>query len=123
MASPSCLRLFAHCKRAADSRTFCTAGTNRAIRMAIMAMTTRSSIRVNAERRGMVRLLFRHKDRSVRRSGRASPDATREGSIHREVKGVGAPRLDFGGEDRMGVVLEVNAVLRQRARRPGRGVR
>src|ERR1035438_9705087 len=39
--------LLMHCKRAAASRTFCTAGTSRAIRMAMIAITTSSSINVN----------------------------------------------------------------------------
>src|SRR5262245_34123572 len=37
--------------RAAASRTFWTAGRSRPIRMAMMAMTTSSSIRVKADRR------------------------------------------------------------------------
>jgi hypothetical protein len=36
--------------RAAASRIFCTAGSNRPIRMAMMAMTTSNSISVNADR-------------------------------------------------------------------------
>src|SRR5258708_4148517 len=48
MARPSCLRLFWHCKRAAASRIFCTAGKSRLIRMPMMAITTSSSISVNA---------------------------------------------------------------------------
>src|SRR5919106_1688790 len=35
--------LFMHCVRAAASRTFCTAGTSRAISIAITAMTTSNS--------------------------------------------------------------------------------
>src|SRR3954454_2401729 len=50
-ARPICLRLLAHWMRAAASRTFCTAGSNRPIRTAMMAITTSSSISVNAERR------------------------------------------------------------------------
>src|SRR5262245_36428657 len=46
----SCLRLLAHCVRFAASRTFCTAGTSRAMRMAMMAITTSSSIKVKAQR-------------------------------------------------------------------------
>src|SRR5688572_14302955 len=42
------LRLLVDCVRAAASRTFCTAGTSSAIKMAIIAITTSSSIRVNA---------------------------------------------------------------------------
>src|SRR5438105_644784 len=50
IASPICLRLLAHCVRAAASRTFCTAGTKRAIRMAMIAITTKSSISVKPTR-------------------------------------------------------------------------
>src|SRR5581483_2956663 len=39
------------CVRAAASRTFCTAGTKRAMRMAMIAMTTSSSISVKPWRR------------------------------------------------------------------------
>src|SRR5439155_21602551 len=39
--------------RPAASRTFWTAGNNRPIKMAMMAMTTNSSIRVKAKRRVM----------------------------------------------------------------------
>src|SRR5262245_41241179 len=46
-ARPICLRLFWHCARAAASRTFCTAGTNRPMRMAMIAITTSNSINVN----------------------------------------------------------------------------
>src|SRR5581483_10664618 len=46
-ARPSCLRLFWHLARAAASRTFWTAGSNSPIRMAMMAITTNSSISVN----------------------------------------------------------------------------
>src|SRR3954447_24294523 len=56
---PICLRLFAHCMRAAADRTFWTAGRSRPIRMAMMAMTTSSSIRVNPRFRAMARLLYR----------------------------------------------------------------
>src|SRR5262249_51632636 len=41
-------RLLTHCVRAAAARTFCTAGTSRAIKIATMAITTKSSISVNA---------------------------------------------------------------------------
>src|SRR5262245_41219070 len=47
-ARPNCLRLFRHWVRAAASRTFCTAGSNSPIRMAMMAITTSSSISVKA---------------------------------------------------------------------------
>src|SRR5262245_38464205 len=51
-ARPCCLRLLAHWIRAAASRTFCTAGSSKPIRTAMMAITTSSSINVNPERRG-----------------------------------------------------------------------
>src|SRR5262249_41802361 len=54
MASPICLRLLAHLMRAAASRTFWTAGRSRPIRMAMMAMTTSSSISVKPPRRFML---------------------------------------------------------------------
>src|SRR2546428_9343451 len=46
----SCLRLFWHFMRFAASRTFCTAGRSRPMRTAIMAITTSSSMSVNARR-------------------------------------------------------------------------
>src|SRR5262249_37944802 len=49
-AKPICLRLFSHLARAAASRTFCTAGSSRPMRMAIMAITTNSSIKVKPRR-------------------------------------------------------------------------
>jgi len=51
---PNCFRLFVHLARAAASRTFCTAGRSRPMRIAMIAITTSSSISVNA-----LRLLFR----------------------------------------------------------------
>src|SRR6185295_4637770 len=49
-ARPICFRLFVHWVRAAASRTFCTAGTSKAIKMAMMAITTSNSISVNPRR-------------------------------------------------------------------------
>src|SRR3954469_7134372 len=46
MAMPICLRLLMHCERRAASRAAWTAGRSRAIRTAMMAMTTSNSIRV-----------------------------------------------------------------------------
>src|SRR5260370_9672618 len=43
--------LFWHDARAAASRTFCTAGTRRPIRMAMIAITTNNSIRVKPDLR------------------------------------------------------------------------
>src|SRR5262245_46061715 len=45
---PICLRLFMHFARAAASRTFCTAGNRSPTRIAIIAITTRSSMSVKA---------------------------------------------------------------------------
>ena len=47
MASPNCLRLLVHWMRRAASRADCTAGNSKAIKTAMMAITTRSSISVN----------------------------------------------------------------------------
>src|SRR4051812_33715224 len=47
---PSCLRLLSVSVREAASRTFCTAGISNAMRTAIMAITTRSSISVKPRR-------------------------------------------------------------------------
>src|SRR5262249_40007009 len=56
-ATPIWWRLFWQLARWAASRTFCTAGKSSPIRMAMMAITTRSSMRVKAVRiRFMVRL-------------------------------------------------------------------
>jgi hypothetical protein len=49
--------LFEHFIRLAASRIFWTAGSNRPIRMAMMAITTSNSIRVNARRLVRVRSL------------------------------------------------------------------
>src|SRR3954447_13432510 len=45
-ARPICLMLLEHCIRAAASRTFCTAGRRRPMRMAMIAITTNNSISV-----------------------------------------------------------------------------
>src|SRR5439155_21518002 len=50
IARPICFRLLEHCDRAAAVRTFWTAGTSIPIRMAMMAITTSSSISVKADR-------------------------------------------------------------------------
>src|SRR5437868_4327839 len=50
IARPICLRLLVHWARRAASRADCTAGSSRAIRTAIIAITTRSSIRVKPRR-------------------------------------------------------------------------
>src|SRR2546421_3452835 len=50
MPSPNCLRLFEHCERLDDSRAVCTAGSSSATSTPIIAITTRSSTSVKAER-------------------------------------------------------------------------
>src|SRR5438093_11128495 len=50
-AKAICRRLLLHCMRAAASRTFCTAGTSRAMRMAVRALTPSSSTDVKPLRR------------------------------------------------------------------------
>src|SRR5262249_54829271 len=49
-ARPICLRLFWQLIRAAASRTFCTAGSSRLMRTAMMGMTTSNSISVKPGR-------------------------------------------------------------------------
>src|SRR5262249_53201186 len=56
--------LLVHWMRLAASRTFCTAGSNRPIRIPMIAITTSSSIRVNPRRAAwgkFIRLSFRTK--------------------------------------------------------------
>ena len=48
MATPVCLRPFLHCTRSAFFFALPNAGSNMLARMPMMAMTTRSSIRVKA---------------------------------------------------------------------------
>src|SRR5262245_56737343 len=50
MARPSCLRLFEQLMRAAASRIFWTAGKSNPMRIAMMAITTSSSMRVKPRR-------------------------------------------------------------------------
>src|SRR5215813_5261735 len=47
MARPICFRLFVHVIRFAASRTFCTAGSRRAMSTPMIAITTSNSISVN----------------------------------------------------------------------------
>src|SRR3954469_26023830 len=54
--SATCFMLLAHFVRAAASRTFCTAGRSSPIRMAMIAITTSSSISVNPRRGGRDRV-------------------------------------------------------------------
>ena len=51
IARDNCLRLFWHLTRAAASRTFWTAGRSSPMRMAMIAITTNSSMSVNPFRR------------------------------------------------------------------------
>src|SRR6478672_10155479 len=75
-AIPNCLRLFVHLLRDAASRTFWTAGSRRPIRMAMIAITTSSSIRVNARRDGSGRFTG-HLTGRDEKAGRAEPSGPR----------------------------------------------
>ena len=57
-AKPICLRLLLHCIRRAASRAACTAGSNSAIKMPMIVMTTKSSTSVKPCR-GRRKLNFR----------------------------------------------------------------
>src|SRR5262245_36105926 len=86
IARPSCFRLLLHWTRAAASRTFCTAGKSRPMRMAMIAITTKSSISVNP-RRG--------------RSGRVvmgSFSGTRKMTEPRGGRGLGTGRACWRGQ-------------------------
>src|SRR5262245_24998902 len=63
---PSWCRLFLHWTFAAASRTFWTAGSSRPMRIAMIAITTSSSISVNADRRELVNMTRPSKKRKER---------------------------------------------------------
>src|SRR5438552_3813540 len=111
MAIPICLRLLAQLARAAASRTFCTAGSNRPISTAMMAMTTSNSMRVKAFRERMERSSAKwvaqdggHKARRLptglgdvdQEDGRARSRQQNSGPGHQR----GGPALPFGGRTR-----------------------
>jgi hypothetical protein len=52
------LRLLTHCARRAASRAACTAGKSNAIKTAMIAITTKSSIKVNAARFRFMEILL-----------------------------------------------------------------
>src|SRR5437773_1686126 len=106
MPRPICLRLFWHWARAAASRTFCTAGTSKPIKMAMMAMTTSSSINVNPER-------FRRIETSRPRSGVWSA----LGDVNIELVRTASFDLDFLLA--LGVVVPGDALLGHREGRAG----
>src|ERR1700730_18383842 len=58
MARPICLRLFLQLVRLAASRTFCTAGSNKAIKTPMMAMTTSNSMRVKPTLRARAEIMI-----------------------------------------------------------------
>src|SRR5215813_7156542 len=96
---PICLRLFWHCRRAAASRTACTAGSSRPIRTAMMAMTTSNSMSVNAGRRS-ARSEAKGKDDALRMI--FSPHNSSAGEV--EPQTVVQVRSDFLTEDCLRVV-------------------
>src|SRR5947209_6835084 len=74
VARAICLRLLTHCDRRAASRAACTAGSKSAIKTAMIAMTTRSSISVKplvpgdvSLMMGLARVMKRRADEGVRR--------------------------------------------------------
>src|SRR5205823_4147267 len=75
-ARPICFRLLMHCDRRAASRAACTAGSRSAIRTAMIAITTSSSIRVKPRRgRGyMGPPPLREQGQSGTDDGRTRPD-------------------------------------------------
>src|SRR5260370_13723310 len=79
IARPHCLRLLEHCVRAAASRTFCTAGNRSPIKMAIMAMTTSSSISVKPRLRDRVMGRLRLNENGLRNcdNGHHNQNATK----------------------------------------------
>src|SRR5258705_9523634 len=89
MVKPHCLKLFEHFMRAAASRTFCTAGSNSPMRMAMMAMTTSSSISVNAERERVT-------ERDIRR---LLNEGCKSGDGRKQPPERGRSRLDPGRPD------------------------
>src|SRR5688572_24433245 len=111
MARPTCLRLLAQARRAAASRTFCTAGSNSPMSTAMMAMTTNSSISVKAERRRMGISFRKRAD-----CGRGVGPRTRVGpggaaSVDLEVERVRPVLGDLGGQGRLDVVRGGDALL------------
>src|SRR5687768_15894827 len=106
MANPSCFRLFLHCVRLAASRACCTAGRRRAMSTAMMAITTRSSIRVKPRRRDRISDLLatrkrdddRRNDRREETIGRRPRDDRATGSA------AGAPSAGGLQIEREGVV-------------------
>src|SRR5262245_6506866 len=83
-ARPICFKLFVHWVRAAASRTFCTAGTSKAIKMAMMAITTKSSISVKPRRFGE-RMALSLEETEVLRTNATKPG---ERLRHAKVQGV-----------------------------------
>src|SRR5579884_1381485 len=84
MARVICLRLLVHCERRAASRADWTAGRSRAIRTAMIAMTTRSSIRVKARRFFMGTTSFRQGDRKPTHGERRTYDGAALSRRHGE---------------------------------------
>src|SRR5579871_4578435 len=83
MAKPICLRLLAQRMRLAASRTFCTAGSSNPIKTAMMAMTTSSSIKVNAARWPALRT----SEHTIEKS--SFGERRMDKSAHRQIKSLG----------------------------------
>ena len=84
-------------QRAADSRTFCTAGTSRAIRMAMMAITTNSSISVKPLLPSRRARFIAASPQKMRKRRLARP-ASRTGGVLKENDSVPAARQNYVGK-------------------------
>src|SRR5262245_58426724 len=100
-ARPHCFMLLTHWVRAAASRTFWTAGRSSPIRMAMMAMTTSSSISVKPDRR---RGMLNPPTKNETKRGGTQTAPNHAALVQLEVEGR-FPRLYFLGEGGFRVVL------------------
>src|SRR5204863_4410181 len=95
MARPTCLRLLAHLIRAAASRTFWTAGSKSPIRIAMIAITTNSSMSVKPGRRRR-RVMRGRRKAALRERRKNNPPAGSAGGKDHPVRVDGVGRA--GGE-------------------------
>src|SRR5688572_33331800 len=111
-----CFRLLLQLIRFAASRIFWTAGSKRPIKIAIMTITTNSSISVNPRRRGIARSSKKGRmeaNKTARPHGRLPlPLSDRPGLRDAEVELIWPARLDLDLLLRLLVVLRRNAVHR-----------
>src|SRR5262249_40093733 len=84
-AKPICFKLLTHDDRRAASRAACTAGRSRAISTAMIAMTTRSSIKVKPRLR-MGMLLERRRTLGSNDDAEKGLDATGDANARGKVR-------------------------------------